>query len=123
MTRKIIENKAQCKKCQDIIESKSTNDLKRCSCGSIAVDGGLDYIKRLGNLDNIIELTKYEGDEIMTGEKIEYCTCEKLERVYTDMDDFGHWDVCDVCGKVVEGTYVYFDHYDGEDHDYDGIND
>ena len=38
MTRKIIKNKAQCKKCQDIIESNSTNDLKRCSCGSIAVD-------------------------------------------------------------------------------------
>lgn len=46
MTRKIIENKAQCKKCQDIIQSKSTIELKRCSCGSIAVDGGLDYIKR-----------------------------------------------------------------------------
>ncbi len=30
MTRKIIENKAQCKKCQDIIESKDTNDLKGC---------------------------------------------------------------------------------------------
>lgn len=29
MTRKIIENKAQCKKCQDIIQSKSTIELKR----------------------------------------------------------------------------------------------
>lgn len=112
MTRKIIENKAKCKICQDIIESESTNDLKRCSCGSIAVDGGLDYIKRLGNLDNIIELTKYEGDEMMTKVKIEYFTCEKLVRVYTDMDDFGHWDVCDVCGKVVENTYEYFDESD-----------
>ncbi|MDO4394381.1 MAG: hypothetical protein Q4C23_00175 [Mycoplasmatota bacterium] len=60
MTRKIIENKAQCKKCGDIIESKDINDLKRCSCGSIAVDGGLDYIKRLGNLEDIIELSKVE---------------------------------------------------------------
>lgn len=60
MTRKIIENKAQCKKCRDIIKSNSTNDFKRCSCGSIAVDGGLDYIKRLGNLDDIIELSKVE---------------------------------------------------------------
>ena len=109
MTRKIIENKAQCKKCQDIIQSKSTIELKRCSCGSIAVDGGLDYIKRLGNLDDIIELTKYEGDEIMAEEKVEYCTCEKLKRVYTDMDDFGYWNVCDVCGKIVENTYEYFD--------------
>ena len=52
--RKIIENKAQCKKCQDIIQSNTTNDLKRCSCGSIAVDGGLDYVKRLGDLDDIM---------------------------------------------------------------------
>lgn len=59
---KIIENKAQCKKCQDIIESRSINDLKRCSCGSIAVDGGLEYIKRIGNQENIIELSIMEED-------------------------------------------------------------
>ena len=105
MNRKIIENRAQCKLCQDIIESKKTNDLKRCSCGSIAVDGGLDYIKRLGNLDNIIELTKYEGDEIMTEEKIEYCTCENLKSVHSENDDFMRWDVCDDCGKVLEFSF------------------
>lgn len=55
-SEKIIINKAQCKKCKDIIESKNINDFKRCSCGSIAVDGGLEYIKRIGNLDDVIEL-------------------------------------------------------------------
>ena len=55
MENKIICNKAQCKKCKDIIESKDTNDLKRCTCGSIAVDGGLEYVKRIGNLDDVIE--------------------------------------------------------------------
>ena len=109
MTRKIIENKSKCKLCQYIIESKSSNDLKRYLCGSIAVDGRLDYINILGNLDSLIEPTKYEGDEIMTEEKIEYCTCKDLEKVYTDMYDFGYWDVCDVCGKVVDNTYEYFD--------------
>jgi predicted Zn-ribbon and HTH transcriptional regulator len=39
--RKIKVNKAQCKKCGDVIESKTVNNMKRCSCGSIAVDGGL----------------------------------------------------------------------------------
>ena len=46
---KIQTNKIKCKKCGDIIESKSTNDYKRCSCGAVAVDGGRDYLKRIGN--------------------------------------------------------------------------
>ena len=32
----IISNKIKCKKCGDIIESKSTNEYKRCSCGAVA---------------------------------------------------------------------------------------
>ena len=51
---KIIINKARCKKCGDIIESKDLNDFKRCACGSIAVDGGHYYIKRIGNKDDIM---------------------------------------------------------------------
>lgn len=43
----IISNKIKCKKCGDIIESKSTNDYKKCSCGTVAVDGGKDYLKEL----------------------------------------------------------------------------
>ena len=58
---KIIVNKAKCKKCGDIIESKEVNDFKRCTCGSIAVDGGHEYIKRIGNKDDIIELSKFEN--------------------------------------------------------------
>ena len=46
----------KCKKCGDIIESKSINDYKKCSCGSTAVDGGKDYLKRKGNEENYEEL-------------------------------------------------------------------
>ena len=53
----IISNKIKCKKCGDVIESKSTNDLKRCSCGAVAVDGGKEYLKRLGNENDYIELS------------------------------------------------------------------
>lgn len=53
----IIRNKIKCKKCGDIIESKSTNDLKRCSCGAVAVDGGTEYFKRIGNENDYIELS------------------------------------------------------------------
>ena len=52
----IINNKIKCKKCGDIIESKSTNDYKKCSCGTVAVDGGNDYLKMIGNEEDYEEL-------------------------------------------------------------------
>ena len=55
-------NKIKCKKCENIIESKTTNDLKRCSCGVVAVDGGKEYLKRIGNDE------EYEELSIMTEE-------------------------------------------------------
>ena len=39
---RIIRNAIRCKKCGDIIESKTVHDFKFCSCGSCAVDGGHD---------------------------------------------------------------------------------
>ena len=53
----IISNIIKCKKCGDIIESKSTNDYKRCSCGAVAVDCGKNYLKRIGNEENYEELS------------------------------------------------------------------
>jgi len=59
---KIYENKIQCKKCGDIIESKTVHDMRWCKCGSIVVDGGKEYLKRTGNDENIIELSEYEEE-------------------------------------------------------------
>lgn len=54
----IISNKIKCKKCGDIIESKSTNDYKKCSCGTVAVDGGKDYLKRIGNEEDYEDISE-----------------------------------------------------------------
>ena len=43
------ENKFMCNKCGDIIESTSVHDFKFCKCGTVAVDGGHDYLRRCGN--------------------------------------------------------------------------
>lgn len=51
-------NKIKCKKCGNIIESKTINDLKRCSCGAVAVDGGKEYLKRIGNDEEYEELSE-----------------------------------------------------------------
>jgi hypothetical protein len=58
--RKIKSNKIQCTLCQEIIESKRPHDFKSCKCGSCSVDGGLEYLRRLGTDNYIIELSEYE---------------------------------------------------------------
>ena len=53
----IVVNKAQCKKCGDIVESLHRHDFKACSCGAIFVDGGLNYIRWGGDSDSIVDLS------------------------------------------------------------------
>lgn len=60
----IISNKIKCKKCGDIIESKNTNDYKRCSCGAVAIDGGKDDLKRIGNEKDYEELSEIKDNNV-----------------------------------------------------------
>jgi hypothetical protein len=55
----IKRNRARCRKCGDVIESKDRHDWKRCNCGAIFVDGGLDYLRRGGDPQDLDELSEY----------------------------------------------------------------
>jgi hypothetical protein len=55
---KIIANKAQCKLCGDIVESKEPGKYVYCGCGAIAVSGGNQSIMRLGHHNHIRELSE-----------------------------------------------------------------
>jgi hypothetical protein len=59
MGKKITHNRAKCKLCGDIIESVSRHDFKFCTCKSIAVDGGKDYLKRWGDFANWEEMSEF----------------------------------------------------------------
>lgn len=48
--KKIIRNSAKCLKCGDEIVSTDVHDFKWCSCKNIAVDGGNEYLKRVGDI-------------------------------------------------------------------------
>ena len=61
--RKIAVNKIRCKKCGDVIESKSFHDFKFCKCQSVAVDGGHDYLRRVGEIGSWEDLSEYEEIE------------------------------------------------------------
>ena len=56
----IIRNAIRCKKCGDIIESTYRHDYIPCSCGACAVDGGHDYMRRVGNRDDWEDLSVVE---------------------------------------------------------------
>lgn len=49
----IIRNSAKCKKCHDEIESKGRWSFVTCKCGAISIDGGRDYQRWVGEIDNI----------------------------------------------------------------------
>ena len=53
----IIKNAIKCKKCGDEIESKTVHDFRFCKCGSVAVDGGHDYLRRCGNREDREEMS------------------------------------------------------------------
>lgn len=59
---KIIKIAVQCKKCGDIIESKSVHDFVTCSCVACSVDGGHEYLRRCDNLEDMIEQSIVEPD-------------------------------------------------------------
>ena len=45
--------KLQCNKCKDIIESKHVHDFVECKCGAIFVDGGDEYCRFGGEIEDI----------------------------------------------------------------------
>jgi hypothetical protein len=46
-----------------VVISRSRRDIQVCKCGAILIEGGLDYLRRGGSIENIIELSTYIEDE------------------------------------------------------------
>ena len=54
----VVVNKCQCARCLDIIESRHRHDFVQCKCGAIFTDGGTEYIRRGGEIENIIDMSE-----------------------------------------------------------------
>ena len=59
----ILSNKIQCKVCGDIIESKHVHDYITCSCGSVSVDGGEEYLRRTGFPYDYLDLSEVTSED------------------------------------------------------------
>ena len=44
----ILSNQVRCLECGDYPFSAHRHDFRPCKCGAVAVDGGMDYLRRVG---------------------------------------------------------------------------
>jgi len=55
--------KLKCRKCKTVIQSKHRHDFVWCECRSIFVDGGSDYFRRGGNIEDMEEVLEGNSEE------------------------------------------------------------
>ena len=53
----IIQNAVTCLACGDFIVSKHRHDFVTCTCGAVSVDGGQEYLRRVGDFSNAMDLS------------------------------------------------------------------
>jgi hypothetical protein len=58
----VLRNSAKCLRCGDEVESKHVHDYKSCKCGAMAVDGGLQYLRRTAEKFDEVQDTSEEVD-------------------------------------------------------------
>lgn len=63
----ILRNSARCLQCGDEVESTHRHDFRTCRCGTLGVDGGHDYIRRVGSFGqdtSIIAIREVDDPEV-----------------------------------------------------------
>lgn len=56
---RLIRNAIRCKKCNEVIESKSVHHFVQCSCLAVAIDGGLEYNRIVGDERDFDQLQEW----------------------------------------------------------------
>lgn len=82
----IVQNAATCLNCGDTIISKHRHDYVQCTCGMIAVDGGQEYLRRVGGLGEMayVDLSWSIPDEVYRA-----CAQAVLDAQNTSRNHFG----------------------------------
>lgn len=60
----IVQNAVSCLLCGDFIVSKHRHNYVTCTCGAISVDGGQEYLRRVGDLSAAVDLSWSLPDDI-----------------------------------------------------------
>lgn len=60
----IIQNAVSCLSCGDFIFSMHRHDFVTCTCGSISVDGGQEYLRRVGAIEACVDMSWSLPDDV-----------------------------------------------------------
>lgn len=80
----IIQNAVQCISCGDFIVSKHRHDFVTCTCGTISVDGGQDYLRRVGEIGMAVDMSWELPDELYRD-----CAQAVQDAIETNRNKFG----------------------------------
>ena len=80
----IIENAVVCHMCGDKIFSKHRHDFVTCTCGAISVDGGQEYLRRVGAIHECSDLSWELPDELYNA-----CAQAVEDAINTNRNKFG----------------------------------
>jgi hypothetical protein len=80
----IVQNAVTCLACGDFIVSKHRHDFVECTCGAIAVDGGQEYLRRVGDFTNAVDHSWEISDELYR-----QCADAVEEAIDTNRNKFG----------------------------------
>ena len=101
----IVQNAVICLSCGDTIVSKHRHDFVTCTCGTISVDGGQSYLRRVGSLEkgSYVDLSWEIPDEL-------YKACAEAveEAIDTNRNKFGIANA--VMRKLREAGKIVADH-------------
>ena len=101
----IVQNAAICNGCGDTIISRHRHDFVQCSCGAIAVDGGQEYLRRVGRLEkgSYTDISWSISDELYRA-----CADAVQEAMDTNRNKFGIANA--VMRKLREAGHIVADH-------------
>lgn len=63
--QRILSNRAGCLTCGDVVYSAHRHDYSQCRCGRMAVDGGMAYLRRVGERDYMHEMSVTLDEELV----------------------------------------------------------
>lgn len=87
----ILQNQVRCKKCNETISSSHRHDFITCRCSAVSVDGGYDYLKRCGDIEN------WEEQSIFIDDNLGWLLIEQITYAMGDADAFSILrSMCDV---------------------------
>tara|TARA_R110000803_G_scaffold13142_3_gene37125 strand:- start:993 stop:1400 length:408 start_codon:yes stop_codon:yes gene_type:complete len=57
LSQTVLQNQVRCLICKDEPCSSRKWDFQRCECGAVAVDGGMEYLKRIGKPEDYRDMS------------------------------------------------------------------